>query len=171
MKDLKQTIKTVIRGYMNESGNNTSKENVLINIGGFKLTKHDLDTKYRDKISKHFGDYNEDTIEKSLWTLYDAENLYKNGGVIYRVIWLKHKKYFDINNLGNHWLANKGDIENIIDLFATIRDNYEGDPYYIKAYTPPKNVSIPYDYFNNLEENEILVIDDKLLENIELFKI
>jgi len=145
------------------------KENVLVNIGDFILTKGDLDSKYKDKIIKHFGEYNEDTINNSLWTLYDIENLYNNGGYIYRVIWLKNEKDFNINNLGNHWLSNKGDIDNIISLF-TLRDNVKGYPYYIKAYTPPKNVSIPYDYFNNLEENEVLVINDKLLSKIELIK-
>jgi hypothetical protein len=145
------------------------KENVLVKIGDFILTKDDLDSKYKDKIIKHFGEYNEDTINNSLWTLYDIENLYNNGGYIYRVIWLKNEKDFNINNLGNHWLSNKGDIDNIISLF-TLRDNVKGYPYYIKAYTPPKNVSIPYDYFNNIEENEVLVINDKLLSKIELIK-
>ena len=146
------------------------KESVLIKIGDFILTKNDLDSKYKDKIIKHFGEYNDDTINNSLWTLYDIENLYNNGGYIYRVIWLKHEKDFDKNKLGNHWLSNKGDIQNIVDLF-TLRDDVKGNPYYIKAYTPPKNVSIPYDYFNNLEENEVLVINDKILKNIEIFKI
>ena len=145
------------------------KENVLVKIGDFILTKDDLDSKYKDKIIKHFGEYNEDTINNSLWNLYDIENLYNNGGYIYRVIWLKNEKDFNINNLGNHWLSNKGDIDNIISLF-TLRDNVKGYPYYIKAYTPPKNVSIPYDYFNNIEENEVLVINDKLLSKIELIK-
>jgi hypothetical protein len=145
------------------------KENVLVKIGDFILTKDDLDSKYKDKITKHFGEYNEDTINNSLWTLYDIENLYNNGGYIYRVIWLKNEKDFNINNLGNHWLSNKSDIDNIISLF-TLRDNVKGHPYYIKAYTPPKNVSIPYDYFNNIEENEVLVINDKLLSKIELIK-
>ena len=145
------------------------KENILVKIGDFILTKDDLDSKYKDKIIKHFGEYNEDTVNNSLWNLYDIENLYNNGGYIYRVIWLKNEKDFNINNLGNHWLSNKGDIDNIISLF-TLRDNVKGYPYYIKAYTPPKNVSIPYDYFNNIEENEVLVINDKLLSKIELIK-
>jgi hypothetical protein len=146
------------------------RENALVKIGDFILTKNDLDSKYKDKITKHFGEYNDDTINSSLWTLYDIENLYNNGGHIYRVIWLKNKNDFDKNNLGNHWLSNQGDIGNIVDLF-TFRDDIDGDPYYIKAYTPPKNVSIPHDYFNNLEENEVLVINDKILKNIEIFKI
>lgn len=164
---------------MREEINNFKKfilrENVLVKIGDFILTKNDLDSKYKDKIIKHFGEYNDDTINNSLWTLYDIENLYNNGGYIYRVIWLKNINEFDKNNLGNHWLSNQGDIGNIVDLFTlrddALRDDIKKEPYYIKAYTPPKNVSIPYDYFNNLEENEVLVINDKILKNIEIFKI
>lgn len=146
------------------------RENVLVKIGDFILTKNELDTKYKDKIIKHFGDYNNDTINSSLLTLYDIENLYNNGGYIYRVIWLKNKNEFDKNNLGSHWLLNKGDINIIVDLFK-LRHDIKGEPYYIKAYTPPKNVSIPYDYFNNLEENEVLVINEKILKNVEIIKI
>lgn len=58
------------------------KESVLIKIGDFILTKNDLDSKYKDKIIKHFGEYNDDIINNSLWTLYDIENLYNNGGYI-----------------------------------------------------------------------------------------
>lgn len=79
------------------------------------------------------------------------------------------RKYFNENNLGHHWLARKEDTENIVELF-TFRDDVEGDPYYIKAHTPSRNVSIPNDYFNNLEENEVLVINDKVLRDIEIFE-
>jgi len=105
-----------------------------------------------------------------LWNLYDIEKLYNNGGYIYRVIWLKDEKKFNINNLGDHWLSNKSDVDNIVSLF-TLRDEPKGNPYYIKAYTPPKNVSVPYDYFNNIEENEVLVVNDKLLSEVELIKV
>lgn len=146
-----------------------SGENVLVKIGDFKLTKHDLDVNFKDNISNHYGEYNEDSINNALWTLYDIEKLYNNGGNIYRVIWLDSEDEFDKNDLGTHWLANKGDISSIVSLFS-IRDDKSGDPYYIKAYTPPKNVSIPDDYFNNLDENEVMVIDSKILKDVELFK-
>lgn len=139
----------------------------IIKIGNFVITQNDLDTKYRSKIVQHYGEYTEDTIQNALWTLYDIQRLHKNGGYIYRVIWLKNEEDFDINKLGHHWVANKSDAENIAELF-TWRDEPEGKPYYIKAYTPPMNVTVANDYFNNLDENEVLVVDDKKLTEVTI---
>lgn len=146
------------------------KEQVLVKIGDFILTKSDLDTKYREKISKHFGEYTDRTIDKALYTLHDIEDLYNKGGYIYRVIWLEKGVKLDVNNLGDHWLSNEGDIDNIVNLFSR-RDGLKGEPHYIKAYTPPKNVIIPYDYFSNLEENEVLVVNSRILTEVETFKV
>lgn len=161
-KEMRQMIEKVKNFLLKE-------EKSLIQIGDFVLTQNDLDTKYRDKIAQYYGEYTEDTIQNALWTLYDIQRLHKNGGYIYRVIWLKNEEDFDINKLGHHWVANKSDAENIAELF-TWRDEPEGKPYFIKAYTPPENVTIANDYFNNLDEQEVLVINPTILENVELFK-
>lgn len=165
-----KTTKNDAKKYVDSFNSFSLRENVLVKIGDFVLSKKDLDTKYKSKIVKHFGEYNDDSINNSLWTLYDIQKLYNDGGYIYRVVWLENESDFDKEKLGSHWLSNKGDVENIVYLFS-MRDNTKGEPYYIKAYTPPKNVSVPHDYFNNLEENEVLVIDDTKLTSIELFKI
>ena len=138
----------------------------LIKFGDYILTKNDLDTKYKDKITMHFGYYN---IDSALYTLYDTETIYNNGGWLYRVIWLDDKKDFNKDDLGHHWVTDEYDIENITQIFSmydrTLRDK---KCFIIKSYTPPKNVTIASDYWNNLEEHEIEVIDPKKLINITL---
>lgn len=143
---------------------------VLVKIGDFILTRNDL-MKYKDKITKHYGEFTEETIENSLWTLYTISRYYDKGGILYRAVWLKDIGDLNKDELGYHWVEDMNDVNNIIEIFNLYGDNKKlGDPYIIKAETPPNNVKIPHDYFNNLEENEILVIDPKLLKLIEIKK-
>jgi len=143
---------------------------VLVKIGDFILTMNDL-MKHKNKITKHYGEFTEDTIEKSLWTLYTISRYYNNGGTLYRAVWLKDINDLNKEDLGYHWVEDISDVNNIIEIF-NLHGDYKklGEPYIIKAETPPNNVKIPNDYFNNLEENEILVINPKLLKLIEIKK-
>lgn len=144
------------------------ENDTVVSFGDYVLTKHDLDTKYRQKIIDYYGDYTEDTIIEATYTLKNIEYLYNNGGGLYRAIWLKDINEFNKNKLGKHWVFNKGDIDNIVQIFRNY--DYDGDIYVIEAKTPPHNVSIPHDYWNCLDENEILVVDDKKLEFIKIYK-
>jgi len=141
-------------------------DEILIKFGDYTLTKNDLDTKYKDKITKHYGRYD---IDSALYTLYDTEKIYNNGGWLYRAIWLDDEKDFNKENLGYHWCSNEYDIDNIFQLFYMYnKDLHHQKCFIIKSYTPPKNVTIASDYWNNLEENEIEVIDPKKLINTTL---
>ena len=144
---------------------------IIVKIGDYVLTRKDIETKYKDKISKYYGEYTEDTIIEATWTLNDIANFYDNGGELYRVVWLENINDFDSKELGHHWVSCRSDVENIVDIFNTYRESTDtGEPYVIKSYTPPNNVSVPYDYWNNLDEHEILVVDDKKLVFVEIQK-
>jgi len=148
---------------------NENKSEILVQIGDYVLTQHDLETKHKSQIESYYGDFTEDTINNALWTLYDIQQLYDKGGIIYRIIFLNEGEELNEDNLGHHWLPDKGDTDNIVDIWRW-RDDMKGTPYVITANTPPKNVTIADDYFANLEEHEVLVKDPKKLELISFEK-
>lgn len=143
------------------------KKDVLVKIGDYIITHDDIYTKYRDKISKHFGEFTEETVDQTLYHLCDLERLYKNGGTVYRVIWLEDIKDFNKDEFGPHWVLHPDDINTIIYLFSGYPE-YKGSPYVITAYAPPKTISAPYDYFSNIEENEVLIQDTSKIKFIKI---
>lgn len=147
---------------------------IVVSFGDYVLTKHDLDTKYRQKIKDYYGKYNDDTIINATWTLRDIANIYDNGGDLMRAVWLKDINDFNVNEMGFHYVIDKNDLDNIIYIFkeyvADDEDYIGKEPYVIEVHTPPHNVNIPSDYWNNLDEHEIMVEDDKKLKFIKIYK-
>jgi len=142
---------------------------IYAKIGDYVLTRGMIDSNYKDKISQYYGHYDDDTIIQATYTLRDIETLYDNGGDIYRAVWLKDINDFDEHKLGHHWVCDIHDVKNIIETFQLYK-YYEGDAYIIKAYTPIHNVAMADDYWNNLNENEIKIIDDSKLKFISIEK-
>jgi hypothetical protein len=80
--------------------------------------------------------------------------------------------------LGSYWVSDKGKLESIVDITSSWYDEdtpgatkgMGTTPYVVVVKTPPRNVSIPFDYFNNLNEQETTVVDDSKLELIGVTK-
>ena len=152
------------KDFLNESNK------TLFTIGDYKFTENEL-LKHKDSIVNWYGDFSQDSIDRALWTLYSVSKYYDEGGVLYRVVWLDDITDFDEKNIGSHFVEDKGQIYNIVEHFEN--HNYydkNKEPYLITVKTPPKNVKIADDYFNNLNEEEIMVIDQTKLELISIEK-
>lgn len=147
-----------------------NENKVLVKIGDYNFTEKDL-LNHKNDIINYYGDFNQDNITNALWNLHTISNIYDNGGELYRVIWLDDINSFNKDNIGNHFVSDNGKIDDIVELF-TLHNYYDSklEPYVIKVHTPPKNVKIPFEYFKNLDEEEVLVINPKLLEIISIKK-
>lgn len=152
--------------YLKSFNENLSNE-ILIQIGDYIITQNDIDTKYKKSIINHYGEFTEETINKTLYHLRDLEGLYESGGSIYRAIWLEDIKDFNKEKFGPHWVLYPDDINTIVYLFSGYPE-YKGSTYVITAYAPPKTISAPYDYFANIEENEVLIEDTSKIEFIKI---
>lgn len=158
--------------YLKLFENYTDDSEVLVTIGDYELTRGELEKEHKRDITSYYGSFSEDNIQNALYTLHDIAGIYNKGGKLYRVVWLKDINDLDKEDLGHHWVSYKSDVDNIVQTFSQYDydDEYGGDPYVITAETPPANVKIPFEYFKNLDECEVLVIDDKLLKFIGIEK-
>ena len=147
-----------------------NENKVLVSIGDYNFTENDLEN-HKNDIINYYGDFSEDHITNALWNLYTISNIYDKGGILYRVIWLDDINSFNKDEIGYHFISDSGQIDTIVEIFT--RYNYYGkelEPYVIEVHTPPKNVKIPFEYFKNLDEEEVLVINPKLLKIISIKK-
>jgi hypothetical protein len=102
-------------------------------------------------IKSEFGEDSSDEVDIYINQLKD---LYKNGGEVYRLVFLDNKRDLD-KDLGTHWVMDVG----VFDRFYSSLDNGDGrKPYLITGYIKPKQVDLnsSVDTFINLpHENEI----------------
>ena len=184
--------------YLNffENFSEDNKTGTIVEIDGETITWEDIKTKYRNNIINYYGNFDE--AEKALSHLYDVKSYENAGGDIYRLIWLNDISEFNEEKPGHHWVSDPYDLEHISYMLSP-HDKiiYKKDkngkylrnsmgiwvidkvientkkPYIIHAHTPPNNVKIPFDYFNNLNEHEIFIKDQNKLKiiSIERYKI
>lgn len=158
--------------YLKLFENYTDYSEVLVTIGDYELTRTELEKEHKKDIASYYGSFSEDNIQNALYNLHDIAGIYNKGGILYRVIWLKDVNDLDKDDLGHHWVSHKSDVDTIVQTFSQYDydEEYGGDPYVITAETPQTNVTIPFEYFKNLDECEVLVKDDKLLRFIGIEK-
>lgn len=158
--------------------NSYKPDDVLVQVGNEKITKKDIEEKHLGSIRSYYGSYEPYYIFEALSNLYEVVQYYEEGGILYRVLWLKSLRYLNKKELGRHWVSDKGKLENIVDITSSWYDEdtpgatkgMGTTPYVVVVKTPPRNVAIPFDYFNNLNEQETTVVDDSKLELIGVTK-
>jgi len=106
-----------------------------------------------------------------------VEDIYKNGGLIYRIIFANKKEDINLDNLGAHWTI-YGDKEHISNLeadlaeemleFANEEDDYENImefSFLITAETKSGNINVDaVDLWDFLNEAEVNINDAKYIK-------
>ena len=151
--------------YKRKAGDNSK---LLIKLGnGEELTQKMYDD-MSSYIIKHYGRESESPLED----LYGLAMIDKKGGVIYRAVWLDSLEDLNADSLGCFWTFDwniRDMADRVYGWYYNERKKTETSGVYIlKARTPPNNVSFPQDFWRNLEESEVLVIDPTLLKLIEI---
>jgi len=170
-----------------------NSKGVAVKIGDDIITWEDLKTKYRKSIEDFYGNFYE--VENALDNLRNIEYFWENGGELYRIVWLDEGEKLNKSNMGYYWVEDPYDLEYIVFMLAPndvkifkkdendklVRDDNglwivdkiiknTKEPYVVVAHTPPHNVKIPDDYFNNIAEKEIFIKDPKKLKFIDFYK-
>ena len=109
-------------------------------------------------------DWDDDKAKDDLdYYLDTLENLIKNGGQIYRLVWLFSKEDLNTDNLGDHWTI-EPDFGNFYGNLENVEEDDDGNrtkPYLIIAQIEPNNVNLDdsLSYYTELpNELEINII-------------
>ena len=139
-----------------------------------KVTDHTITYNEIKKAWKSIRDYYSDAQDAD-WNLsdyfYGSDTVYKNGGEIYRIVFLDSIEEYDHELGGSHWTVDKANF----DSFAHNLKGHYGDKkkytFLITAKTPPRNISIKgVDWPHNIEEKEVQVINQKKLKILSIKK-
>jgi hypothetical protein len=102
------------------------------------LTNRDYDS-YLKTVYGHFSDP-ERSREDLDWYIETIHTLNKNGGIIYKLVFLDSKEDLDTNDIKEHWVLKKTDIENFFD---TLKSEATGEqPFLITAKISKDSVDI-----------------------------
>jgi len=138
-------------------------------VGGIEISNQFYDNLYDDNYGA-----DEDELKNQLSIL---DKYQKNGGEIHRVIFSNQKP--NIENIGYSWTHKDNDWRNykqsIID-FNDSMGKLNGDEniWLIKAITPPNNVAVISSleqFQNNPEEQEITILNDKILKILDISQV
>lgn len=126
-------------------------------ITKFKNFKLDIisDKEYKDWLEildQHYDDLPTSELELS-WYLRKVQQLQKEGGTIYRLVFLNDKKDLNVTQLGHHWTI-KNEFNHLYnELYDELEDKGKS-PYIIIAEIEPDSIHVDYslEYFTELPE-------------------
>lgn len=131
-----------------------------------------LEDKSMEEMPKHFkSEFSDDkTAEKELDFYNRAINeLNKNGGTVYRLVFLEDISDLDTDKLGVHWTL---EIDQLSNFYNSLNDN-KGDPYLITGYLKPNQINEEHSYaaFGQLpHELEVNLKSDPIKYEINPYK-
>jgi len=139
------------------------ENHVLVQIGPYEVTVGEV-LSYMPEIEQYYGHFD---YEAALEPLFALKRVYAFGGQIYRKVFLPDIASLNKADLGRYWTLDPTFAEDLdrpltgpLPLpFSSRRTQ----GYLLTAWTPPHNVQMPDDYWNNLNESEATVIDTSLL--------
>jgi hypothetical protein len=121
-----------------------------------------------DKLIEQIGD--ESWVEDEIQYYFNnLEDLYKNGGKVFRLVFLNDIDDLDSENLGNHWTGDPSNLSRFSDMLGENELRTGDNPFIIEATINPKEIDIKSSINQFLElpyECEI-----NLLKNPDKFKI
>jgi hypothetical protein len=91
--------------------------------------------KINDRFISEFNGDKERAEEELKWYKGSIDHLQKNGGEIYRLIFLENLENLDDDNLGEHWTIEFSQLSNFYESLKT-----EGLPYLITGYLKPGQI-------------------------------
>lgn len=128
---------------------------------------HELNNPQR--FISEFGDQ-ERAEEELQWYSNAIEDLNKNGGEIYRLVFLDDLSDLNIEDLGEHWCVEESQLSNF---YETLSGEHTGKPYLITGYLKPGQVNVEMSYatFEQLpNELEVNLLSDPEKYEIKPYK-
>ena len=150
------------------------KLKTLIDIVAEKKSKSDLDAIDQDKILKAWQKYwSDDEKGEDEWDEYcsDFKKISKNGGNLYRVLFVNDVNEINLVDLGGSWTLSKYNAMDIVELNFGYYGVGKSKAIIVEVETPPNNITLKgVDLEGNPIEKEVGIIDFSLLKTINLYQ-
>jgi hypothetical protein len=142
-----------------------------INIGNLSLNYEEYKSKlnYIEKVAPDYEVDGKEYLDRYLSKLND---LYLNGGKLYRHLFLQTGEKINKNNLGPHWTYDFDTFTNIKDELMLYHDNIDNE-YEAYVYAPPKTIDpkISFSYFMKYPEQKEIHITTEQQPKIKIIDI